>query len=277
MSTAYMPEHGTESRYKGARNGAWAACRCITCVSGHTRLCTLRQLAHLAGTPPLYPAGPLVQHIQLLIDGGMSQDLIARRAEVSHTTVRYLMRGLTKSTRREKALRILAVAPGDFDRAADRPAAGTIRRIRAMYSLGHNPQAISAAAGGLAASSISAYANGHYAIAKGPTAAAIAAAYKTLSVRQGASAKARGRARRMGWHGPLAWGADIDNPAAVPDLDGTEAEAPRVRDDLRTEEIRFLAGFGLAAEVIAVRVDLPAKDVRERLANRRSTRQEAAA
>lgn len=255
MST-YVPRHGTQSRYKGARNGAWAPCRCTVCVTGHTRACSVRQLAHLGGTPPLHPAGPLVEHIQHLVDRGMSQDLIARQAGVSHSTVNYLMRGLTKSCRRELALRILAVKPGDYDPAAVRPAAGTVRRIRAMYAIGHNPKAISAAAGGLATSSISAYANGHSEIAKGASAAAIAIAYKTLSIQQGNSAKARARARQMGWHGPLAWGADIDDPTAVPDLGEHPAELRRGElAELRKGEIEHLAACGVTTEQIWQRLN----------------------
>lgn len=219
------PPHGSETRYKGARNGSYDPCRCAACTRAHSQAGTLRELAHLAGTPPLYPAEPLVVHILDLIDGGMSLDLIGRRARVSHSTVRYLVRGITKSCLRDRALRILAVQVGDFDENAERPAAGTMRRIQAMYALGHNPAVISEASGGLAPSSISAIANGHIEVVQPQTARGIATAYKTLITRQGASAKARSRARQMGWHGPLAWGADIDDPAAEPELEPKEKVA----------------------------------------------------
>ncbi|WUH94597.1 hypothetical protein OG900_33580 [Streptomyces sp. NBC_00433] len=224
MTTAVrpLPPHGTPTRYKGARNGSYPPCKCAACVRAHSLSCKKRTLAHIAGTPPLYPAEPLRQHIRTLTDTGMSQDLIARRAHVSHATVNYLMRGLTKGCRREKALRILAVTPGTFDAVAERPVTGTMRRIRALYAIGHNNVTI-AGASGVAASAISSIANGHQSIVQGTTAAAITAAYKTLSKRPGTSAKAKSRARKLGWHGPLDWD-DIDNPAAQPDP-GTEPAA----------------------------------------------------
>jgi hypothetical protein len=213
-----LPAHGTQTRYKGAKNGSYPPCKCDLCVRAHTNACKRRALAHLAGVPPLYPAEPLRAHVQTLEDAGMSRDLIARRATVSHATISYLMRGLGKAVRREKALRILAVQAGDFDALAERPAAGSMRRVRAMYWMGHSPLAISAASG-IGENTISNIANGHQEIVQTPTALAIAAAYRALSVRQGSSYKARKRARDLGWHGPMAWDSDIDDPNAVPDTD----------------------------------------------------------
>jgi hypothetical protein len=163
----------------------------------------------------------------------MSRDLIARRAGVSHATISYLMRGLGQSVRREKALRILAVQPGDFDALAERPVEGTMRRVRAMYYLSHNPKTIAAHAR-VAESTISAIANGRHDIVQTPTAIAIAMAYKTLSRRRGTSKKAAARARQMGWHGPLAWGSDIDDPAAQPDVAEPAKAGPMERQPCGT-------------------------------------------
>jgi hypothetical protein len=220
-----LPDHGTQTRYKGARNGNYPPCRCTTCVRAHSLACKRRTLAHISGTPPLYPAEPLRAHVQALEAASMSRDLIARRARVSHATISYLMRGLGQSVRREKALRILAVQPGDFDALAERPVEGTMRRVRAMYYLGHAPKTIAAHAR-VAESTISAIANGHHDIVQTPTAAAIATTYKTLSRRRGDSWKAAARAQRLGWHGPLAWDANIDDPAARPDIDEPKQTGP---------------------------------------------------
>lgn len=48
------------------------------------------------------------------------------------------------------------------------------------------------------------------------TAARVAAAYRALVDRAGPSPISARRARAKGWHPPVAWGADIDDPAAVP-------------------------------------------------------------
>lgn len=255
-----LPDHGTQYRYKGARNGSWPPCRCNACLRAHTQSCTKRTLAHLAGQPPLYPGAPLRQHIQTLQEAGMSYALIARRAHVAKSTVSYLHRQLTQSCQRDKALRILSVTPGDFDAVAERPADGTTRRIRALYAIGHNHETV-AAASGLHSATISHLANGRYRTVCGSTAAAVTAAYKALSTRPGTSTKARARAVTEGWHGPLAWGSDIDNPDAQPDTDGIGYQPPPKRDDLRTKEIEHLAGFGFSADTIAHQVGLPVADV----------------
>ncbi len=274
MTTAArkIPDHGTQSRYRGPRDKSWDPCRCDACTFAHSRACKARSLAHLAGTPPLYPGAPLRQHIQTLTDAGMSWELIARRAPVSHGTIRYLMRGLTNNCRRAQALRILAVRPGHFDPHAERPALGSMRRIRALYAIGHNPQSISEASG-IGASTISNIANGHQEIVKPATAAAIHTTYRNLRTKAGTSDAARRRARRNGWHGPLAWDGNIDDPAAVPDTTGAGWDgAARKRDDLRTLEIQHLAGFGYSAHTIAQQVGLPEKDVENRLSKLRAAK-----
>ncbi len=222
-TTVKVPAHGTQYRYKGPHNGSWPPCRCDKCTRAHSQACTRRALAHLADQPPLYPAEPIRQHIRTLNDAGMSNALIARQAGVSAATVGYAMRGLTNSVQRDKALRILGVTAGDFDIHAFRPATGTTRRVRALYAIGHIPDTIAAAAG-LDPTTINHLANGHYRSVVGTTAAAVAAAYKTLSVRAGTSTRTRRRAALEGWHGPLDWD-DIDNPDARPDL----GEEPAVK------------------------------------------------
>lgn len=259
-----IPGHGTPSRYKGARDGYFPPCRCRPCTHAHTTACTRRALAHLAGTPPLDPGEPLRQHIQTLRDTGMSYDLIARRAGVASATVTYLMRGLTQACRRDRALRILAVTPGDFDAPAERPVLGSMRRIRALYAIGHNHETIAAAAG-LTPSVISHIANGHHQIVRGTTAAAINAAYRTLAWRTGTSDRARSRARIGGWHDPLAWDGNIDDPAAQPDSDVIpDPELKRnERAKQRRDEIWLLHTARLSDDEIADRVGLSSSTVEE--------------
>lgn len=96
------------------------------------------------------------------------------------------------------------------------PAVGTRRRIQALRALGHSRAEIARAAG---------YADGdsyeyamHAETITAATAAKIAAAYETLSMRLGSGPKAnrlRVLAARKGWAPPLAWD-NIDNPDEVP-------------------------------------------------------------
>lgn len=263
MTTRKLPPHGTQSRYKGDRKGAWPGCRCTKCKAAHNKACHQRALAHLKGEPPLYPRQPLLDHIEKLHAAGMSYSLIARRANVSDSTILYIARGLTKNTQREKALRILAVQPGDFDAVAERPTFGSRRRVQALYAIGHNPTTIAAAAG-LSESTISHLANGRYQHIDGPTAAAVRIAYQKLAWVQGASRKAKARAAAQGWCSPLAWDDDIDDPNAKPEA--LEAYKPiplNGRDSMRVDEIRHLLRLGESTASIARQMKANEKYIRD--------------
>lgn len=104
------------------------------------------------------------------------------------------------------------------------PAAGTIRRIRGLYELGHDADTI-AATTGVPADAVALLAGPHHRRRPGTpddvihreVAAAVAAAAAHLSRLPGRSAAARARALHAGWAPLRAWdGAlfDIDDPAA---------------------------------------------------------------
>jgi hypothetical protein len=251
----YLPAHGTQYRYRGSRTGAWPGCRCTKCTLAHNRAQKGRALAHLAGQPPLYPAEPLVAHIKELASSGMSHALIARRANVAAATISYLTRGLTKSCQRDKALRILAVKPNDFDELAERPSLGSRRRVQALYAIGHNPITIAAAAE-LDDSTVSHLANGRHDTTDGRTAAAIRQAYQRLASTPGTSRKAKHRAGSLGWRDPQWWEdyGRIDDPNFDPDK-ADAAIGFRERAKLRREEIIHLAWCGHEPEQILDRLD----------------------
>lgn len=255
MTTAVdrkLPPHGTEYRYRGPMDGSWPGCRCPKCTRAQSRGCKARAVARLRGEGPLHPGGPVVEHIKQLHDKHhMSYALIARRAGVSDATITYLVRGITKNPKRDKALRILAVKPADFDAEAIRPAIGTIRRIRALYTIGHNPTTISALTG-LDESAISHLANGRHATVLPATENKIRQAYSKLVTSAGPSDKARRRAASQKWHGPLAWD-NIDDPAAKPEALGRKvrpgAGAGKVRAD--AQRVAQLTAAGRTAQQIA--------------------------
>ncbi|MEV8474885.1 hypothetical protein [Streptomyces sp. NPDC051173] len=215
----------------------------------------MRKLAHLAGKPPLYGTAPLAEHIHGLRTTGMSFDLIARKADVSSSTILYIAKGRTKGCQREKAQRILSVRPRDYDDRADRPSLGCRRRIQALYRAGHGPVLIGSMAG-LDASTISGLANAHHPTVSGRTARAVEAAYRVLLPTAGTHSKARAQALKRGWAPAGAW-ADIDDPECTPDP-GAEEE-PRnkwqVAEDRRTE-ITHLASFGVPEHEIADRLGM---------------------
>jgi hypothetical protein len=257
--TRPLPPHGTEPRYCGSKTRP--CCRCQRCTRA-ARLANIRraQIRAAYGSNTI-PRDHLAAHVHELLDAGMSQAGIARAAGVSPTTISYIVLGKLHGCHRDKAVRILAVQP-TLDNRSPQPAIGTIRRVRALYAIGHGQAAI-AATTGLSESAISHIASAFTSSVTGATAAKIRAAYRVLCARPGTSRKARARAAEQGWLGPLAWD-DIDNPEAEPETDtgtvtclGTYAEARH-----RAAEIRHLAGFGLSHEEIAARVSTPEKKVR---------------
>ncbi|MFI8191432.1 helix-turn-helix domain-containing protein [Streptomyces sp. NPDC085946] len=253
MTTAVrkLPPHGTEYRYRGPKNGSWPGCRCTKCTHAQTRGGKARAVARLRGEGPLYPGTPVVEHIKKLHDEhGMSYALIARRAGVSDATITYLVRGITKNPKREKALRILAVKPADFDAEAIRPAIGTVRRIRALYVIGHSPKTIAAAAD-LDESTVSHLANGRHATVLHATENKIRRAYSKLSAVSGPSEKAKQRAAAQKWHGPLAWD-DIDDPNCKPEtFRKSKAKAGVRRMHADPARVAELTAAGRTAQQIA--------------------------
>ncbi|MER5706024.1 hypothetical protein [Streptomyces sp. NPDC002122] len=256
-----LPPHGTQYRYRG-RAGVWPGCRCTPCTRAHSRACKQRELDRLSGKPPLHPGAPIIAHVKVLNEAGMSNDLIARRARVSPNLLSGLMRGLTKSCRRDTALRLLAVQPGDFDEIAEIPCTGSSRRIQALYAIGHSQRVI-AEATDLCESSVSHIANAKMRKVDASTADAISRAYEQLAGTDGTSESARRRARLMGWHDPLWWEdmGHIDDP----DFDPATVEQELGRNGeaaVRRAEIEHLMSFGLDHEVIAARVDMHPTTVR---------------
>ena len=277
----YIPPHGTQYRYRGARNGSWPGCRCTKCTAAHTRACKERSLARLRGTPARHPGGPVLAHIEALNASGMSNHLIARLAGVSKNVIHGLVRGETKSCRRVNALRILAVQPGKFDDVAEIPATATRRRVQALYAAGHSPTVIAVAAG-MSSSFVTHLANGGPLKVNAPSAAGVQEAFDQLANTEGSSDAARGRAIEMGWRDPLWWEdmGHIDDPT----FDPATAEQELARNEqaaLRRAEVEHLTSFGLVPEAIAERLGMNVSSVRNivreiRTGQRRDRRRAAA-
>lgn len=214
-----IPPHGSETRYKGTRFGR-PPCRCAPCTRANRLAGIRRERARNAGEELLISRDVLLPHIEKLQASGMSQALIARLANVSQTTISYVINGIIQSCTRNKALGILAVRPGQLDDRAERPALGASRRARALYAIGHGRESISAVCG-LSVCTIGQIANSRYTLIDGRIDAAIRLAYRTLSNTPGPSGKAARRAASQQWAPPGAWDDDsIDNPAAEPEWTG---------------------------------------------------------
>lgn len=252
-------------------------CQHPACRDKHLRYCKQYGVRRHREGPRRIDATETATHLRALIADGWTQTGLEQATGVAAHTICGLVNGLHTQVYRDTAHTILAFRP---DADADRPGhwtdpIGTIRRVRALACIGW-PQYTVADAIGVRRATLSHVVLGNRQKVAKTTARAVADLYPTWMLRPGPSTTARGIARSRGWHGPLAWGADIDNPHARPDLTGIGHDEPGRRDPLRPVEIRHLAGFGYSAHEIAARVGLPKKDVESRLAAIRAERQAAA-
>lgn len=221
MTTAVkpLPPHGSEARYSGTKTRP--PCHCRTCVTGWTRAGARRKLLTLAGTPATLTSKETARvraHILNCRNAGMSQQLIAREANVAASTISRLLSHPDRGCLRAQGERILAVTPGRFDDSADRPSTGTVRRIRGLYLSGHGPVQI-ADASNISPSMITQLAGGRYQGVSARTEKAIRRAVTELAPRTGTCRRAKIRAQREQW-APLGAWDDIDDPQATPDWTG---------------------------------------------------------
>ena len=109
--------------------------------------------------------------------------------------------------------------------AGDVPAVGAVRRVRALYALGHLNYVIAREAG-ISRDAVCSLAAGHWATVKVSVDDGVRAAYDRLSMSTGESWKTRRMAERHGWVPPLAWDDDtIDDPEARPELNSGEVSS----------------------------------------------------
>ncbi|WP_157874557.1 hypothetical protein [Streptomyces sp. AcH 505] len=168
----------------------------------------------------------------------MSSGQIAGVSGVSATTIAKVALGHRKTVLRRNALGIMAVQASSPVTLGNVSSLGAVRRLRALYALGHYQHEI-AAVSGLSRDFISGLAVGHWSTLALDRDRAIRQAYDALAMRVGASWKTRRLAESHGWAPPLAWDDDtIDDPKALPQMD---AAAPRPTEGANVVD-RFLLG-----------------------------------
>jgi hypothetical protein len=145
---------------------------------------------------------------------------------VEPSTVRRLAAG-QKTLWATTAEKLLSVPLDVRVSLGDVPAVGAVRRVRALYALGHFNHQIAAEAG-ISRDAVCALAADKWPTVKVHIDDGVRKAYDRLSMSTGKSGKTRLWAERKGWVPPLAWDDEaIDNPAAVPQID---AIAPAVTE-----------------------------------------------
>ncbi|MHC3427229.1 helix-turn-helix domain-containing protein [Streptomyces sp. DT18] len=228
-------------------------CRRDECRGAYRRYRKALELDRLRGHHHTVGAAQVRVHIQRLQALGWTNKQIGQAAGISRSAVSAILRKRTEVTTAtarsifEIRLRRAPTTAGDWTDPT-----GSQRRLRALAALGYNlidlaPQL------NLNASWLYKVARGSAQHIAGADALRIAALYRRL-VRTpppvGASAeRIRTRAARLGWHGPTAWGSDIDDPRCEPEVDDTEPRGIRERVD-ETEVARLLAD-GLSDDEIA--------------------------
>ncbi|MCL8016919.1 helix-turn-helix transcriptional regulator [Streptomyces sp. AS02] len=243
-----LPEHGTPARYKGRQDVA--GCRCRPCTKAASRADAERRLDRLAGNPRSADATLFrrtLRHLRYLVANDMSHAQIGKSAGVSQSTVSQLLSGQRTSLMSDTARKLLAVEATDRSGTHMAPAVGTMRRLQALYWMGHRSQTI-ADRTGLHEDTVLGLARGRWERTTSDRVSAVLQAYDELAMSYGDSPRARQFAADNNWHGPLAWDDDtIDDPHAVP---STDAVAPVV-----TEGGNVAARWLLGESVILGRED----------------------
>ncbi|MFJ3200961.1 hypothetical protein [Streptomyces sp. NPDC086989] len=251
MTTKPLPDHGTTARYQGNRTGTRPPCRCRRCKNAHNRAGQLRALARIEGRPPRIPAGPIRDHVQRLLAAGMSRTQIGIAAGVSRSIVSKISKSASPHVNRTTGDKILAVKPCIVRPTDLVPAVGTRRRLQALYAIGHGSLPIQAATG-LTGSSIRRILYSRSDTVTAATYDAVRRGYRVLCATPGRNQTVKNRARRNTWHGPAAWGDNIDRPNAQPEAcPAYAAPAANGRDSMRMAELEHLLDLGESETTIA--------------------------
>ena len=267
-ATRTAPQHGTRACYL-------RGCRRPECTAAHKRYCKEYDLrVHREGRRNI-DAAPAARHVQRLTQLGWTQTGIAQATGCGAHIICSLINGNQKKIRPETAQRILTFQPpadtAPLGHWTD--ATGTTRRLRALAAIGHPLYQVADAAG-IDHSTIRPIAAGTRQKVSKALAGRIARIYANLVRQPGPSPTARGIARARGWHGPAAWGEDIDNPAATPETDQEVADLDSRRElaALRRAEIEHLASFNVPEHEIADRLGMARAYVHDLIRDMRKER-----
>ncbi len=198
------------------------------------------------GMHGLVDPAPVLAHLAGLRELGWTWEQIGHQAGVSPHTPYDLHRGTYKRLRTESARALLAVPL--IPRGSHRGTAstGTRRRVQALSWMGW-PCSEVARRAGTTQRSLATLILPHRRISH-DLALRVHTVFGELCMRPGPSKVAAAKARSLGFAPPLAWGEDIDDPGAEPDL----GEKPRRRDAVAEDAAELAALY--PADVVAERL-----------------------
>lgn len=264
MSPRQLSGHGTRGCYL-------RGCRRPECVDANSRYCKNYRTTTYRQGPRRVDAAPVARACRAMADAGWSEHQIAAASGCSERAVHGLLVGAHATVTAKTARRILRADP----RILAAPpwtyldATGTIRRSRALFAMGHRVVDIATAAG-IAHDPMSRILNRNPATVRANTAQSITAVYARWSRTPGPSQRNRNVAANRGWHSPVAWGDDIDDPKAAPEsAAGEPSLAHHAAAQERAAEALHLYRLKVTPPEIAARTGLSVSRVREQITQAR--------
>lgn len=230
-----------------------AGCRTEACAQAAYRYEKQLSVEHARGQRRLIDATQTRTHIERLVANGWSHRHIARAAGSARSVITAIVND-QQEIRTSTARAVLAIhigPPPGIPSTVN--SVGSMRRIRALMTIGHACPAIGACAG-MSPDKIERIAAGLYPAVTRETADVITRVYRQLLTTPGPSWRAQRHARKHGWHGPLAWD-NIDDPNCRPE---TEHRASRARASTRPKvyadatRVAELTAAGKSAAEIAL-------------------------
>ncbi|MFJ5090004.1 helix-turn-helix domain-containing protein [Streptomyces sp. NPDC088674] len=253
-------------------------CRCDGCRAALGRYQKSLRFDHARGIYRTVDATQVRVHIQRLVALNWTHTQIGLVADVPESTVTSILsrqKRVGVATARAIFEVRLRRCPVTSDGWTD--ATGSRRRLQALAVIGHSPNALAPLLG-LDAGWVYRIADGTATRVSGQTALRLTALYRQLLQRPAPTGhgpvRARKRAAALGWHGPLAWGSDIDDPRCEPEIDDTEPRGIRERVD--ETEVARLADDGLSDEEIAAELGCHPRTISRARARLRAAEEVAA-
>ena len=236
------------------------------CELANYRYMAALRLDHSRGIRRLRDSAPVLEHVQRLMANEWTVRQIADVSGVSMSAIRYVLYGQpTINRERARALLSIPVGPPPADPTVV-DATGTIRRLRALACLGHTLDNIGTEAG-ISRWRLGRIRCGNFTEVEASVAQAITDVYRRLSASRGDCAFTIHRATKHGWHGPLAWDDNIDDPAATPERSEPYEAAPKYeRDPDRKAEIEHLYLLGESIPAMAKQLGNTEKYIGDQLA-----------
>lgn len=209
------------------------------------------------------PVAEVAEHIQHLMDAGVSQYSIARTAGVSWYTLNRIRHGERDKVLAVTAKKILEVRPQritDIPECALVDPTGLMRRLRALTAIGYTANHLSRELG-MSATQVLRYLQGVESV-RFESDKAVKELFDRLQMsplpRGRSTSRAMNDAARNGWVPPLAWDENsIDDPAAEPF--GVRVELVKLPRAERVEDYHEMRSWGLSDARIAERLGVGEK------------------